>query len=185
VRWGGRRHLLALIALVLFGLRMHTVLQNFRVEQPELIAMAQGIPTIPQNARLFPMIETGELPEDPIRHPFAHFWSYAVIHRGAFSPYLFDIRGQTPLRITYDSYTSDGFWDLDYSDQPVDWPRVQRDYDYVWAYNVPRFSTTLDTIGALVYRGGHLSIYRLAKTTAARQGDECVHAPTGRCKTLP
>ncbi len=186
MRCGGRRHLLVLIALVVFGLRMYIVMQNFRSEQPELMAIAQGIQTIQQNARLFPMIEAGELPEDPIRHPFAHFWSYAVIYRGAFSPYLFDIRGQTPLRITYDSYTSDGFWDLDYSKQSVDWPQVQRDYDYVWAYNVPRFSTKLGIIGTLVYRGGHLSVYRLAKTAAgAGGGGDCLHAPTGRCKTSP
>ena len=57
-----------------------------------------------------------------------------------------DAPGETPMRIIHESYTPDGFWNLVYDESP-DWQQVQNDYDYVWAYDVPRFSASLAGIG--------------------------------------
>lgn len=66
------------------------------------------------------------------------------------------------MRVVRDLYTSDGFWDLTY-DEPPDWAQVQEDYEYVWAYGVPRFSASLAAIGDRVYSFGALEVYRLRK----------------------
>jgi hypothetical protein len=38
---------------------------------------------------------------------------------------------------------------------------VQRDYDYVWAYNMTRFSKGLERAGDVVFAKGSLRVYRL------------------------
>jgi hypothetical protein len=73
-----------------------------------------------------------------------------------------DAPGETPMRIIYDSYTADGFWDQVYG-EPPDWKKVQSDYEYVWAYDVPRFSAALGGIGDRIYASGALEIYRIKK----------------------
>ncbi len=75
-----------------------------------------------------------------------------------------DAPGETPLRIVYRSYTPDGFWDLEYTEAP-DWKQVQSDYEYVWAYGVPEFSTALAAIGDRIYSYRALEVYRLRKAS--------------------
>ena len=67
------------------------------------------------------------------------------------------------MRIIYHSYTPDGFRNHTY-DEPPDWKQVQSDYDYVWAYDVPRFSSALASIGERTYTYGPLEVYRVRKT---------------------
>jgi hypothetical protein len=66
------------------------------------------------------------------------------------------------MRIIHDSHTPDGFWDLVY-EQPPDWEQVQNEYQYVWAYDVPKFSAALASIGDRIYSAGALEVYRLRK----------------------
>lgn len=73
-----------------------------------------------------------------------------------------DTSGETPLRIIHDSYTPDGFWDQVY-EEPPDWKQVQSDYEYVWAYEVPRFSAALAEIGDKIYTFGALEVYHVRK----------------------
>jgi hypothetical protein len=143
----------------LFLLRVGNVVENYRAAQPELNGLAASFNLTTENARVLPMVQA-EPDTDPLLHPFGHFWAYGVIRRHWFSPYLFVLRGLTPLRITRDSYTLDGFWDLDYKETP-DWSAIQQDYDYVWCYNAPRFSNGLGTIGELVYSDRNLRLYRI------------------------
>jgi hypothetical protein len=75
-----------------------------------------------------------------------------------------DAIGETPMRIIHDSYTPDGFYDHAY-DTPPDWSQVRSDYDYVWAYDVPRFSADLAGIGDKVYSYGPLEVYRVQKSS--------------------
>lgn len=154
---GPRQRWLALLPLVLFLLRTGNVAQYFLGEQPPLEGLARSFEVIPRDALVLPIVAGDE--QHPIQQPFAHFWAYGVIRRGWFSPYLSDIPGATPLRIVYDSYTPDGFWDL----QPPDWAQVQQDYDYVWAYGVPQFSSALASIGERVYQFGQLQVFRIHK----------------------
>jgi hypothetical protein len=145
--------------LLLFALRMANVTSNFIAAQPELKAIAKSFELVPPNARVLPLVEVDD--DDSIRRPFAHFWAYGVIRRGWFSPYLFDIKGVTPLRVTDDIYAPDGFWDLSYDPELPDWKQVQENYDYLWTYNVERFSTDLERIGEPVYTSGNFELYRV------------------------
>ena len=156
----GRR--LALVALALFLVRMANLGQNFVAAQPELAGLARSFAATTENARVLPIVEADDPGEEHVRHPFAHFWAYGIIERGWFAPYLWYLPGVTPLRTRHQSYTNDGFWVLSYDD-PFDWPDVQEDYDYVWAYNVSRFSNQLAAIGELVYADGKLEVYRMKK----------------------
>ena len=45
--------------------------------------------------------------------------------------------------------------------KPVDWQRVQADYDYLWAYRVPELAAPLAAVGTQVLEDGDLKIYKL------------------------
>ena len=161
-RVGKRAKWLAVIPLLLFTARTVSMARYFVAAQPELAGLARSFDYVPRGELVFPVVEGDQ---DPITRPFTHFWAYGVIRRGWFSPYLMDAPGETPMRIIYDSYTSDGFWNEEY-DEPPDWKQVQRDYDYVWAYAVARFSPALAGIGERVYSYGPLEVYRVWKSPA-------------------
>ena len=158
-RVGRRAWLLAAIPLLLFAVRTASLTTHFADVQPELAGLARSFDAVPRGALVLPIVEGDQ---DPIERPFTHFWAYGVIRRGWFSPYLIDTPGGTPLRIVHRSYTPDGFWDLGYTEAP-DWKQVQSDYEYVWAYGVPKFSTALAAIGERIYSYGALEVYRLRK----------------------
>jgi hypothetical protein len=159
-RVGMRAKWLAVIPLLLFSARTASLTRHFAEAQPGLAGLARSFDYVPRGALVLPIVEGDQ---DPIERPFTHFWAYGVIRRGWFSPYLMDQPGVTPMRVIYDSYTPDGFWDLVY-DKPPEWKQVQRDYDYVWAYDVPRFSPALAGIGEKIYSYGPLEVYRVRKT---------------------
>ena len=157
---GRRAKMLAAIPLLLFAARTVSVTRHFKEAQPALAGLARSFDAVPRGALVLPIVEGDE---DPIERPFTHFWAYGVIRRGWFSPYLMDAPGETPMRIIHDSYTPDGFWDLVYDKAP-DWQQVQNDYDYVWAYDVSRFSAPLAAIGERIYSSGALEVYRIRKS---------------------
>ena len=159
VHAGKRAKWLAAIPLLLFAAWTVSLTRHFVEVQPQLAGLARSFDAVPRGALVLPIVEGDQ---DPIARPFTHFWAYGVIRRGWFSPYLMDAPGETPMRIIHDSYTPDGFWNLEY-DQPPDWEQVQNDYDYVWAYDVPRFSSALNGIGERVYFYGPLEVYRVRK----------------------
>lgn len=158
-RVGKRARWLAVIPLLLFAARTISLTQHFVQAQPALAGLARSFDAVPRGALVLPIVEGDQ---DPIERPFTHFWAYGVIRRGWFSPYLMDAPGETPMRIIHDSYTPDGFFDHTY-DTPPDWAQVRSDYDYVWAYDVPRFSADLAAIGEKVYSYGPLEVYRIRK----------------------
>jgi hypothetical protein len=173
VRVGKRAKWLAAIPLLLFAARTVNMSLHFAAAQPELSGLARGFETIPQGSLVLPIVEGDQ---DPIERPFTHFWAYGVIRRGWFSPYLMDAPGETPMRIIYDSYTADGFWDQVYG-EPPDWKKVQSDYEYVWVYDVPRFSAALGGIGERIYASGALQIYRIKKPSES-SGDSMTRRKT-------
>lgn len=154
---GPRAKLLVAIPLLLFAVRTVSVAHHFKEAQPALAGLARSFDAFPRGALVLPIVEGDE---DPIERPFTHFWAYGVIRRGWFSPYLMDAPGETPMRIIHESYTPDGFFDLVYDEVP-DWQQVKNDYEYVWAYDVPRFSAALAAIGERIYSSGALEVYRL------------------------
>jgi len=163
VRVGPRAKWLAVVPLLLFAARTVSVTQHFAAAQTDLAGLARSFDAVPKGALVLPIVEGDQ---DPIERPFTHFWAYGVIRRGWFSPYLMDAPGETPMRIIHDSYTPDGFWDHEY-DEPPDWKQVRSDYDYVWAYDVSKYSAPLAGIGEKIYSYGPLEVYRLRKSPDA------------------
>ncbi len=161
VRLGRRGWWLVPLALLIFAARTYNLAQSFNDAQLELEGLARSFSMTTRNARVLPIVEnTDAEPEDQY---FAHFWAYGVIDRGWFSPYLFTLPGLLPLKITQDTYTLDGFWELSY-DEKVDWKGMQNDYDYVWAYDAPeRFQPGLHSIGNVIYTSGKLQLYQIDK----------------------
>jgi hypothetical protein len=152
---GRRAWLLAGVALVFFGLRTADVAYHFVLDQRELSSLARSFSKTSANARVLPILEPKDL--EYHRWRYVHFWAYGVIERGWFSPYLFAEEGVHTLQIRSQAYHPDGFRYV----QSPDWKLVQRDYDYVWAYNVKRFSSELAAIGQLVYQEGDLEVFQL------------------------
>ncbi len=108
-RVGRRANWIAVLAVALTVLRVFNVTTGFQDETQKNAAMNHGIEQIARNARVFPLVDTCK-DDDPLDYYYVHYWAYAVIRRGAVSPYLFDIPGQTPMRITWEPYMSDGYW---------------------------------------------------------------------------
>jgi hypothetical protein len=171
-RVGRRANILVAIPLLLFAARTWSVTQHFRDVQPVLAGLARSFDAVPRGALVLPIVEGDE---DPIERPFTHFWAYGVIRRGWFSPYLMDAPGETPMRIIHESYTPDGFWNLVY-EEPPDWQQVRNDYEYVWAYDVPRFSASLAGIGERIYSSGALEVYRIRKFAESNEAPDTLPA---------
>ncbi len=165
-RVGRRGWWLAPVVLVLFFARVENITQHYRAAQPELVGLAGSFSVTPMNARVLPIV-SADPDSDVLEHPFAHFWAYGVIRRHWFSPYLFELRGLEPLRVVQQSYTLDGFWDLDYRKETPDWRAIQEDYDYVWCYDTPQYSDGLGKIGQLAYESGKLKVYKVNPRAAA------------------
>jgi len=180
-RVGRRAKWLAAIPLVLFAVRAVNLTGHFVVVQPELAGLARSFESVPRGALVLSIVEGDQ---DPIERPFTHFWAYGVIRRGWFSPYLMDAPGETPMRIIYDSYTPDGFWDHVY-EEPPDWKRVQSEYDYVWAYDVAKFSSELSSIGERIYSFGALEVYKIRKSPGNAAGEDPPAANARSAHFLP
>lgn len=162
-RIGPRARLLVALPLLLFAARAMVTTNEWVSEQPGLAGLAASFDVVPRDALVLPIVKGDQ---DPIYRHFTHFWAYGVIRRGWFSPYLFDFHGETPMRIVYDSYTDDAFWDLGYNDTP-DWNAIAGDYQYVWDYGTPEFAQPLAGIGDRVYSYGDLQVYKVRPQSPA------------------
>jgi len=166
---GRRARWLALVACLLFCARSATVIRTFRSEQPELAGMARAFSLTPPNARVLPVIESRD--DEPQFRPYAHFWAYGIAERGWFSTYLLTIKNVTTVQVKSKLARPEGFWDLEYQDDPV-WEKVADDYDYVWAFHVPQYKEDLDEIGEMIYESGDLRLYRIKKDRPKADDDE-------------
>ena len=160
-RVGRRANWIAVLAVALTVLRVFNVTTGFQDETQKSVAMNHGIEQIPRNATLFPLVDTCK-DDDPLDYYYVHYWAYAVIRRGAISPYLFDIPGQTPMRITWEPYLSDGYWGHCYDVEP-DWDEVAVDYDYIWSYGDQRYTRGISEVADKVFEESPLILYRVRK----------------------
>jgi hypothetical protein len=156
-----RRALIAAAAVVLLlTVRMATLTQYFLADQASLARLGRSFSAIPANARVLPMwaLEAGNF--NVLLFQPNHFWSYGVISRGWLSPYLFST-GAHALRWTRgEPYPSWGLWAPAY-EAGLEWERVRRTYDYVWAYHLPELSPELRKIGTLVFADEGLEVFKL------------------------
>ncbi|MGB7624749.1 MAG: hypothetical protein WBN92_20575 [Terriglobia bacterium] len=160
---GRRARWLLLVPLLLFFIRIVDISEHFLSERPALAVLAQSFDVIPKNARVLPIIDGSG--DEPLQRPYYHFWAYGTIRRGWLLPNLLSVPGMAALRFKSGIYRPDLSWDLDYSNPP-DWQKVRDNYEYVWAYNVPRFASGLDSIGTVIFEEDDLKLYRLNKSTS-------------------
>jgi hypothetical protein len=162
-RFGRRAWKFAPLILLLFAVRTFDLSKQFRAPQAELEGLAGAFAMTPANVLVLPIVAGPD--EPPERQFYAHFSDYGTVERGWISPYLLEDPGLLPLRIKMQTYTPDGFWDLNYREQ-LDWEQVRNDYDYVYAYNVPQFEAGLRGIGDVIYTSGKLELFKLRKDLA-------------------
>jgi len=160
-RVGRRAILIAILAIALVAVRVLDISQGFQSESLKSGVMNVGISQLPSGVRLFPLVDTCK-DDDPLDDYYIHYWAYAVIRRGAISPYLFDVPGQTPMRISYDPYTPLDFWDHCYDEEP-DWKLIAADYDYIWSYGDSRYERHIQQYANKVFASGPLILYRIDK----------------------
>jgi hypothetical protein len=158
---GKRANWIAVLAVALTVLRVFEVGTGFQMETRKSVAMNHGIEQIARNAKVFPLVDVCK-DNDPLDYYFTHYWAYSVIRRGAISPYLFDIPGQTPMRITYDPYTSDDYWGHCFDVEP-EWELVAEDYDYIWSYGDQRYQRGIAEVADKVFEEKPLILYRVRK----------------------
>ena len=161
VQVGRRANWIAVLAVALTALRIFNLAAGFQNETQRNAAMNRGIERIARGAKIFPLVDTCK-DEDPFDYYYVHYWAYAVVRRGAISPYLFDIPGQTPMRIHDDSYMADGYWDHCYDSEP-DWGQVAASYDYIWSYGDQRFAQGIGEIADRIFEESPLVLYRVRK----------------------
>ena len=161
LRVGRRATWIAALAVALIALRVFNISTGFQTEREKSAAMNRGIEHIARNAKVFPLVDTCK-DDDPLDDYYVHYWAYSVIRRGAISPYLFDIPGQTPMRITYQPYTPDGYWDHCYDEQP-DWKLVAADYDYIWSYGDNRYQRGIEGVAEKVFEENPVILFRVKK----------------------
>lgn len=160
-RVGRRANWIAVLAVALTLLRVFNLTTGFRAEARKSVAMDHGIAQIARNVKIFPLVDTCK-DDDPLDYYYVHYWAYAVIRRGAISPYLFDIPGQTPLRITWKPYMSDDYWGHCFDVEP-DWVQVAADYDYIWSYGDQRFQRGITEVADKVFEESPLILYRVRR----------------------
>jgi len=153
-RRGGK---LALVAVLLFFLRAGTLEWHSVSLRPHFAKLAGSISAIPAGARVLPLVDwAGGAP-----YPERHFWAYGVIERGWFSPCLLHFPGIQPFAIRLRTYNPCALPIT--SATELDWGRVESDFDYVWAYHVPQFSSALSSMGTVAYQEGELQVFRINK----------------------
>ena len=163
-RVGRRGRKLAWIVLVLFFVRAAAVERHFIASQPHLARLADAASAIPFGARVLPLVDwAGGAPQ-----PERHFWAYGVIERGWLAPCLFHDPGVHPLALTPRAY--DRCNQTFTSSQVPDWPRVESEFDYVWAYHVPQYTPVLSSLGKVVWAQEGLQVFQLGKGAAADKG---------------
>lgn len=154
---GRRQRMVAVVGLCIFAVRIADLSANFVAQQRVAVApMEAAIQALPRDVRLLPLID--EHPDDdPLFRIANHFWAYSVIERGARPVYLFDLKGQTPLRINPGIYAPPRP-----IEEPLDWAAIARDYDYVWIEELFELDPQLRSIGTKVFTAGNLRLYRIS-----------------------
>ncbi len=148
---GRRGRIVAVAAVLVFALRAGEVERGFIDAQQESGRLARSFSVIPVGARVLPVVEPGRR--------LGYFWAYGVIQRGWLSPCLFHDPGVQPFRLKSDAYAPCG--PAFVSMASLDWARIRREADYVWAYDVPEALPSLTAMGQVIFENGELCVFRL------------------------
>jgi len=157
---GRRQRSLALVGMLLFGIRTADIVRNFKQQQPALLSMHNAIQMLPRNTRMLPIINVDIVGDDLLHQLYAHFWAYAIIQRGVLAPGLFELPGQTALRIN----NAEQYVPEEPETRPPNWEDVCRNYDYIWAYNADYYRRQVLAFATEVYSAGRLRLFRVCRT---------------------
>jgi len=160
VRVGRRAKWLAAIPLLLFASRTVNMTQHFAAAQMELAGLAGSFEVRSTRGAHSAYRRRRSGPHRAAVHSLLGLWSDP---EGLVLAYLMDTAGERHadhLRLV----TPDGFWVRVY-DEPPDWKQVESDYEYVWAYDFPRFLGALAGIGDRIFSFDALEVYRVRKLT--------------------
>jgi hypothetical protein len=182
---GPRARLLGAIGLLVFVVRSLDVDHTFISRQGALEGWHRSFETIPPYSRILPMVGVGAV--ELFHRDYQHFWAYGVIERGWFSPNLFHSNGIHPLALYA---PADEIARLTWFKDPnvkgvvrtfePDWPEIQRRFDYLWVFDLPRFSTPISRFCQLVYSEGPLKVFRVLRISppgSATVGPQLPRAP--------
>lgn len=155
-RW---KNVLIATAVLLFAIRIGYVGYHFTQEETRLERLATSFSTIPAHARVMPLLRFSE--EGPYaRRGEVHLWAYGIIEKGWFSPALFHIRGIQPISLRHEIYCiKESCSPL--VDREPDWGRVSREYDYVWAYDLPEYDSQLKAIGSCIFSENKIRVFHM------------------------
>jgi hypothetical protein len=177
---GPRARVVGAIGLLVFVVRSFEVDRTFISRQHELEGWHRSFEAIPPYSRIFPMVQ----PQDEAyNRAYLNFWAYGVIERGWFSPNLFHSIGIHPLALysPADDIAMLLWWkDMHNAYWRVpepDWPEIQRRFDYLWVFDLPRFSAPISRIGQLVYSGGPVQVFRVLPISPPDSGPTTSHEP--------
>lgn len=154
---GPRQRWLALLSVLLFALRTADMVRNFNLQQIAVAPMHNAIQMLPRNARMLPIINVDIVNDDLLHQLYVHFWAYAILQRGVLAPGLFELPGQTALRIDH----ARQYVPEDPETSPPNWTKVCNDYDYIWTYGTEYYSDRLLTFANEIYRAGRLHLFRV------------------------
>ncbi|MBV9608917.1 MAG: hypothetical protein JO187_05120 [Acidobacteria bacterium] len=151
---GRRQKAVAAIGVIAAAAWIGNVCRNFILLQDDLAPMHSAIQMLPRNARMLPIVDI-DLSDDHLHRLYEHFWAYAVIERGALAPYIFDLPGQTEVRVRQDGFVPDMP-----EETPPNWLEVRRNYDYVWLWDID-YAAQLSNHGTEVYHSEKLQLWRM------------------------
>lgn len=97
--WGRREQLILASFILLFAARIVIITRAWRANDAEIAQAVGLVNQAPERARIYPIEPALEGSPDQVKRTvlFLHIADYAVIHRSAYIPTMFAIRGQQPL----------------------------------------------------------------------------------------
>ena len=180
-RLGPRARVLGAIGLLVFVVRSFEVDRTFISRQHELEGCHRSFEAIPRYSRILPMARAEA---EPYQRDYMNFWAYGVIERGWFSPNMCHSIGIHPLalyspaeniaKLTWLKDPNAKGWE---PQAEPDWPEIQRRFDYLWVFDMPRFSAPISKFGELVYSEGPIRVFRVLPISPPNSGPTASHEP--------
>lgn len=122
---------------------------------------AQAFPLLQQGSWVYPLVVLPDSIDAQKRErTFSHLVHYAVISRKVFSPGLFTLPGQHPLR----RKIPEPYRQTVVVPTKVDWQPILSRYDYLWCYNFPTpLLQPLEDKLRLVWSEGKVNLYAIRR----------------------
>jgi len=129
---GGRGAAVAVVlALALAVANLTYLSRHLQRDQAWLSQYREVVARLPEGGRVLPVYT---LNLEGVVSPFVHANGFITIDRAGLIPYAFSGDTANPqkyFRYVRRPYRPDELWYVDHAADPVDWPQVLRDYDYL------------------------------------------------------